>query len=284
MIEGYCYKIIFADGCWYWGTSEHKGVAPEKDGYYGSPKTHKSKWKEPHTKIVLKVFYDEETRVNYETMCILPDLNNPKCLNEHAWPCISRAVHERSKGVPRTEEVKAKISKAHKGKKLTPEHIQKLKDADRPSRTSESIRKAKESRRGYRHSEETKQKISVGNTGKVRSQELREKIAESVAGFSWYNNGEENIQAREHPGEGWEEGRIISWDTPRNKGMKWYHRDGERKMFREDPGEGWVRGVTGRNYSNNHTNRGKKWYNDGQQNRMFVEPPDGWVPGKLTRK
>ena len=104
-MEGYGYKIIFEDGCWYWGTSQYKGAPPEKDGYYGSPKTNKHKWREPHSKIVLKLFYDEESRVEYERMCILPDLNDPRCLNEHAWPCISRAVHERSKGVPRTPEV-----------------------------------------------------------------------------------------------------------------------------------------------------------------------------------
>jgi hypothetical protein len=283
MIEGYGYKIIFADGSWYWGTSKYKGAPPENDGYYGSPKTHKHKWKEPHSKIVLKVFHDEETRVRYETMCILPDLNDPKCLNEHAWPCISRAVHDRSKGMPRTEEVKAKISKAHKGKKLTPEHIQKLRDAERPPITPEAIAKRTESRKGYRHSEETKQKMSESNKGKKVPQEVRDKIAESVAGFSWYNNGEENIQAREHPGEGWAEGRIISWDTPRNKGMRWYYRGEERKMFKENPGEGWMPGLTGRDHSNNPTNKGKKWYNNGQQNRMFVDPPEGWLPGMIRK-
>lgn len=137
---------------------------------------------------------------------------------------------------------------------------------------------------GWVPSEETKRKQSDSNKGRVKTPEEMQKIAESVAGYSWYNNGEENMQAREHPGEGWAKGRLLDWQTPRNSGMRWYHRDGERKMFKDDPGEGWVLGVTGRDYSNNHTNKGKKWYNNGQHNRMFVDPPDGWVPGMIRKR
>lgn len=283
MIEGYGYKIIFADGCWYWGTSQYKGAPPEKDGYYGSPKTHKAKWKEPHSKIVLKVFYSEQERLNYENICILPDLNNPKCLNEHAGPAFSRAVHERSKGVPRPLEVRKKISKKNKGRKLSPEHIQKLKGAERPPVTPEAIAKGVESRKGYRHSAQTKRKISEGQVGKEIPEEVRSKIAESVKGFKWYNNGAESVQARSHPGEGWTEGRIISWKTPRNDGMKWYHKEGKRKMFAEDPGDGWILGRPKVSRKNNPTNGGKSWYNNGEVNRMFVDPPDGWIPGRLKK-
>lgn len=283
MIEGYGYKILFADGCWYWGTSQYKGAPPEKDGYYGSPKTHKAKWKEPHSKIVLKVFYDEQERCDYENMCIRPDLDDPRCLNEHAGPAFSRAVHEKSKGVPRPLEVREKISKKHRGRKLTPEHIQKLKDAERPPKTPESIAKSVESRRGYRHSEETKRKMSESQMGKEIPEDVRSKIAESVKGFNWYNNGTESVQARSHPGEGWVEGRMMGWETPRNKGMKWYHKEGQNKMFKEDPGDGWVKGKLPHRRDNNPTNRGKSWYNNGEVNRMFVDPPDGWIPGRLKK-
>ena len=277
MIEGYGYKIIFSDGFWYWGTSQYKGAPPEKDGYYGSPGTHKTKWKEPHSKIVLKVFYCEQERLDYEKMCILPDLNNPQCLNEHAGPAFSRAVHEKSKGVPRTQEVKEKISKKNKGRKLTPEHIQKLKEAERPPASREAIEKRLKSRAGYRHSAETIEKISKGNKGKQRPQELRDRIAESVKGFKWYNNGAENIQARLHPGRGWEEGRILEWESPRNTGMQWYHKDGQRKMFREEPGEGWVKGRP--------RAKGKRYYNNGTEHVLACEcPGEGWVLGRLKKK
>lgn len=291
MIEGYGYKIIFADGCWYWGTSQYKGAPPEKDGYYGSPKTHRAKWKEPHSKIVLKLFYDEQERCEYENMCIRPDLNDPRCLNEHAGPAFSKEICQKggaisaakSRGIPRSPEVKEKISKKNKGRKLTPEHIQKLKDAERPPITPEAITKGVESRKGYQHSEETKRKIGEGNKGKVKSEELCARLAEVGREFSWFNNGKESIRAKTSPGGSWVEGRILDWETPRNKGMKWYHKEGQNKMFKEDPGEGWVKGKLSHRRGNNPTNRGKSWYNNGEVNRMFVDPPDGWIPGILKK-
>ncbi len=284
MIEGYGYKIIFFDGSWYWGTSEYKGAPPEKDGYYGSPVTHKEKWKEPHSKIVLKVFYEEEARVNYETMCIIPDLNNPKCLNEHASRAFSkevcfkggRAAAEKSRGVPRTPEVKEKISKANKGRKLTPEHVQKLKEAKRPPRTPEAIAKGVESRKGYRHSNETRRKMKEAHIGKTVLPETKIKLSEKIKGFKWYNNGKENIQCREHPGPSWKEGRILDWESPRNKGMKWYHKGDEVRMFREDPGEGWEQGRP--------RPKGKRYYNNGSEHVLaFESPGDGWVLGRLKK-
>jgi hypothetical protein len=285
MIEGYVYKNIFSDGSWYWGTSQYKGAPPEKDGYYGSPVTHKEKWKEPFSQTIVREFQYEQERVDYEAMCILLDLNNPKCLNEHAARSFSRETclkggklsAEKSKGVPRTEEVKAKISAANKGRKLSPEHIKKLKEAERPPVRSGTIAKIVESRKGYKHSEETKRKISESNKGRPRTPEEIQKIAESVKGFRWFNNGEENVQARSHPGDGWVEGRVLSWESPRNAGMKWYHRNGKLKMFKEDPGDGWILGRP--------VPKGKKYYNNGTDHVLAFEcPGDGWVTGRLSRK
>jgi hypothetical protein len=277
VIEGYGYKIIFPDGSWYWGTSQYKGLPPEKDGYYGSPKTHKIKWKEPHSKIILRVFYDEDSRLNYEEMCILPDLNNPKCLNEHSRRAFSRAVYEKSRGVPRTPEVRKKISEKHRGRKLSPAHIQKLKDADRPPITPETIAKRVASRSGFKQSEKAKEKIKQGNTGKKRSREVKNRIADSVRGYKWYNDGTQSVQAYAHPGNGWNEGRILDWETSRSTGMKWYHKNGLRRMFREDPGDGWERG--------NPRPKGKRYYNNGSEHVLAFECPGiGWVLGRLKRK
>jgi hypothetical protein len=292
MIEGYCYKIIFADGSFYWGTSQYKGAPPEKDGYYGSPTTHRKKWKQQqHSKIVLKIFLDEQERLDYEESCIRPDLNNPRCLNEHAGKGFSKEIQKKgaqasaskSRGIPRPPEVKRKIGDKLRGRKLSPEHIQKLKDAERPPITPEAIAKRVESRKGYQHSEETIIKMRESQKGKEVSDETKSKIAESVSGYNWYNNGIESVQGREHPGEGWKEGRLVDWESPRNKGMKWYSRNGEHKMFKEDPGDGWILGVTGRNTANNHTNKGKRWYNNGTINRMFKDPPEGWLPGRFRK-
>jgi hypothetical protein len=285
MIEGYGYKIIFSDGSWYWGTSKYKGLPPEKDGYYGSPITHKAKWNDPFSKIVLKIFYNERERLDYEVVCIRPDLNNPKCLNENGGKAFSRevcqkggrATADKSRGVPRTNEVKEKIASKHRGKKLSLEHIQKLKDAERPSITPEAIVKSVENRKGYRHTKETKRKIGKGNTGKTRPQEVRNRISETVKGFKWYNNGKESIQARFNPGGEWIEGRILNWNSPRNSGMKWYHRNGERRMFNEDPGDGWILGRP--------RSKGKRYYNNGSEHVLTLEcPGEGWVLGRLKRK
>jgi hypothetical protein len=285
MIEGYCYKILFADGSWYWGTSKYRGISPEKDGYYGSPITHRERWNDPHCKIVLKVFYEEEARIAYETSCILPDLKNSRCLNEHAGRAFSREVcqkggtrsAEKTTGVPRAPEVKKKISKALKGRKKSQEHVQKLKEVERPTRTSESIAKGVRSRKGYKHSEETKQKIARSNTGRTKTPEEVLKISESLKGFKWYNNGTENIRARQHPGKGWIEGRIFDWSGPRNKGMRWYHKGSQLKMFKEDPGDGWILGRP--------RDKGKRYYNNGTDQVLAFEcPGEGWVLGRLTRK
>jgi hypothetical protein len=285
MIEGYCYKILFWDGCWYWGTSEYKGSPPELDGYYGSPVTHKDKWREPHSKIVVKLFTNQDKRLEYEELCILPDLDDPKCLNEHASKgfskesCVKggRKSAEKSRGVPRTDEVRNKISRKLSGKKLTQEHVQRLKEAERPPRTESSILKGVQSREGYRHTEDTKEKISRGNKGKVRTQEQKNSLSEKIRGYSWYNNGETNIQSRSHPGKGWVKGRLTGWETSRNTGMKWYHKDIEQKMFLENPGDGWVSGMLPKS-------KGKSYYNNGFEHVLaFTSPGEGWVPGRLKR-
>jgi hypothetical protein len=143
--------------------------------------------------------------------------------------------------------------------------------------SKETLVKIRESRKGYIHSKETKEKIGKGNKGKQRTQESRNKIAKSVEGFKWYNDGTQSIQAYLHPGEGWQEGRIFNWDSPRSKGMQWYHRDGKRKMFREDPGDGWIKGRP--------MAKGKKYYNNGTEHVLTFEcPGDGWILGRLKRK
>lgn len=285
MVEGYVYKILFEDGCWYWGTSEYKGTSPEKDGYYGSPVTHKSKWNEPHSKIVVKLFYDENSRLDYERMCILPDLDNPKCLNEHAVKSFSKEVckkggsisAEKSRGVPRLQDTKDKISQKLSGRKLSSDHVQKLKEAVRPPIAPETIAKRVESRKGYRHSEETILKLRKSAEGREVAQETRDKIAASVQGYKWYNNGTQSVQAYSHPGEGWQEGRIFDWDSPRSKGMKWYHKNGQRKMFKEDPGDGWVKGIL--------RPKGKSYYNNGTEHVLAHKcPGEGWVLGRLKKR
>ena len=272
-MKAYIYKIIFEDGCWYWGFSTWKGKQPHRDGYYGSPSTHKEKWKTTlFSKIIVKEFDSEEEAAEYELTVIRPDLNNPKCLNEHAGVKFSRETcsragqkaAEKSRGVPRTAEVKEKIASSHRGKKFSPEHIQKLKDALRPPVTPESTRKRVETRKanGYSHSAETREKMSNAAKGRFVSDSVREKISNSISGFKWYNNGKESIQS--------------PWGNPSNKDMRWFTRDGENKMFSTDPGGGWVLGM--------YRPKGKRYYNNGSEHVLAYEPPSSdWIPGRLRK-
>ena len=70
-------------------------------------------------------------------------------------------------GTKLSEETKRKISESEKGKKIS----------------KESIQKAIESRKGYRHSEETKEKIRNSNLGKNVSDETKKKMSESKKGI-----------------------------------------------------------------------------------------------------
>lgn len=130
---------------------------------------------------------------------------------------------------------------------------------------------------GYKMPKSVRKRIGESNKGKVRSNKTRDQISSSVKGFEWYNNGLESIQARSHPGDGWEKGRILGWETPRSKGMKWYHKNGKRKMFKEDPGDGWEKGMP--------KPKGKKYYNNGSEHVLAYEcPGEGWIPGRLKKR
>ncbi len=86
-------------------------------------------------------------------------------------------------GVKHTEETKRKISKAHSGKKLSEDHIEKLRVASTGRlHTDEAKEKISEGLQGHVVTEETRQRISAGNIGKEWSKEAREKFSEARTG------------------------------------------------------------------------------------------------------
>ena len=97
-------------------------------------------------------------------------------------------------GIKRSEETKAKMSAAQKGRELTEEHRRKISEAQlgkkRGPRSEETKRKISETnklREPVRHTSESRAKISAANKGKPKppiSDETRRKLSESHRGKS----------------------------------------------------------------------------------------------------
>jgi len=86
----YTYKITFPNqGWWYWGAHKEKKAGEE---YNGSPKVHSDKWSWfEYEKQILEYHDTWEDCLKVEARLIMPDLNNPMCLNEGCNGFISEA-------------------------------------------------------------------------------------------------------------------------------------------------------------------------------------------------
>lgn len=108
---------------------------------------------------------------------------------EYSWlKIISISIR---RGKPRSEETKRRISEACKGIPCSDERKQKLKDyfKNNPDKKMESIKKGAKKRIGKPSgmlgktcTDEHKQKISDSNSGKVRTEDAKQKYAESKLG------------------------------------------------------------------------------------------------------
>jgi hypothetical protein len=94
----YTYKITFEEiPYWYWGVHKEKKY---NDGYMGSPVTHKWMWEFYTPKIQILEFFPNtedgwKEACDVERRLILPDLNNPCCLNERCGRSPSRLSSQR---------------------------------------------------------------------------------------------------------------------------------------------------------------------------------------------
>jgi hypothetical protein len=110
----YTYKITFEEiPHWYWGVHKEKRY---NDGYMGSPVTHRWMWEFYTPKIQILEFFpctDEgwKEASEVERRLILPDLNNPLCLNERCGPKSSRVSCSKGgvKGSAKTMQEKTGI-------------------------------------------------------------------------------------------------------------------------------------------------------------------------------
>lgn len=141
-----------------------------------------------------------------------------------------------TKGYNHTNETKLKISLGNKGKKVSEETKQKLREANHkqfqnPTQVQlrkqkskelwsdpeylEKQRKVREKEGFYKgfnkpHSEETKRRISVQKTGVKQSEESKAKIAQTVANLIWITDGKSNkrINKFEQIPEGYRRGKF----------------------------------------------------------------------------
>lgn len=203
----YVYKILFADGRWYYGIRRIKDQQPHQDRYYGSPVTNKEHWKVPHSKIVLKCFKEWQEAAEYENQLIQPDLNNPLCLNECANLVYSQEVNRKAR---------EKAVAQRKGTKLPAQHCENISKGlkGRPV-SSEELERLRTQTLG----------MSWWNNG------VEEVFVRTPKGQGW-------IKGRL---------KGCFKGSSRTQGWKWYHRGEERKMFKTDPGDGWQLGRKGYN-------------------------------------
>ena len=114
----YTYKVTFEEiPDWYWGVHKEKKYG---EFYMGSPKTHAWRWGfyTPCLQICEFFPYTDEGWIKareVEDRCILPDLNNPLCLNEHVGGWMSLEANRR--GGAKVHEEKDELGRSIVGVK-----------------------------------------------------------------------------------------------------------------------------------------------------------------------
>ena len=116
----FTYKVTFEEiPDWYWGSHKEKKY---EETYLGSPITNAWKWEfyTPHLEICELFPYTEEgwkKAREVEDRCILPDLNNPLCLNEHVGGFMSLEANRRGglKGADKTHAEKDDLGRSVNG-------------------------------------------------------------------------------------------------------------------------------------------------------------------------
>jgi group I intron endonuclease len=131
-----------------------------------------------------------------------------------------------------TESTKQLISKNQKGKKLKPEHIQKIIDyhtgkqlsENHKNKISESMKGEKNHFYGQKHSEETLKLISDKKTGQKHTEETKIKMINSakIKDKSFYKNENRNIKiSNAMLGNSFNNKKIIQIDNDGNEIKIW---------------------------------------------------------------
>lgn len=160
-------------------------------------KEFRQKHGEPDHIEILKEFTTKEDALLFEKT----KLKEFDVLNKENWLNKSIGGEEFAIFGSLSQEHKAKLSLAIKGKKL-------------PPRSKEQIRKHAESLRGFKHSEETKRKMSESRIGRKASEEHKKSISTALTGKKFTEERKRNIGAKS-------KGRKHSEETKRKIKESW---------------------------------------------------------------
>ena len=183
------------------------------DGYTGSGKILKYAIKKYGIECFRKdylMFCEDEEEMNYmervfvdQTWIDRADTYNLKLGGEGGG---AKGIHS---GVSLSEEHKAKISKANKGRN-NPMYGRTSPNKGK-KHTDETKRKMGERKLGHQVSEETRRKISKSKQGQLAGVKLssqhKNKIAKSHIGLRWYTDGKTETATKECP-NGFRPGRL----------------------------------------------------------------------------
>ena len=221
---GYIYLITdTTNGMKYTGKHHYHIEGQLDPSYHGSGTIIKNIYKKrPETlrEEYIKTCYSEEELCSDEQYYIK--------LFKTLWPNGYNLTEGGDGGEIPCEEIRKKISKAHKGKHLSDETKKKMSESRKGRHFSdETKKKLSESRKGKHLSDETKKKLSElnkgrpsGMLGKKHSEETIKKISESLKGKPAHNKGipmsEETKRKLSESLKGrnvWNKGKHLSDET-----------------------------------------------------------------------
>lgn len=114
---------------------------------------------------------------------------------------LKHTEHSRLHDLNMSEENRNKLATAFKGKHHTEETKIKL---------SKELAGHNNGMFGKQHNEETRKKISEITKSKMSSKDIKDKISKARIGAHWWNNGKEEILAKEQPTVDFTRGRLKS--------------------------------------------------------------------------
>jgi hypothetical protein len=196
-------------------------------------------------------------------------------------PEIRKRRIDGHKRVIRTPEWNRKVSEAQKGKTVSEETKQKIREKRKlqAPMSEESKQKFKKSIAEYWNSPEGQLQKKI-NSEKGKSLEHHK-------GFHWYNNGTESIVAEKCP-DGYVPGRLGNFACSEEEKQK--KREYERNLTPEQRearskkiSEAHKGHTTSQETKQNisKANKGRKYFNNGIIEVMRFEQPEGFVPGRL---